>query len=177
MILPVRREPGQTLHRLPRRNRHREGTNQPGAFRQSTLIEVLLGVKIFSRVTHGVADYVLVVVFLSAPMALGLTGIPRVLSYALAFSHLLITGFSAFPPGAFPLIPLRIHGMIETGAGVFLIFTPWLFRFSGFSQARVFFPVIGAAIISLAALTNFDRRGTRLPRPPGDRRRWYARKS
>lgn len=110
-------------------------------------------------------------------MALGLTDTPRALSYALAFAHLLVTGFSAFPPGAFPLIPTRIHRMVETGVGIFLIAAPWLLRFSDLTQARSFFAVIGAAMILLAALTNFDRRGAQVPRPPGDRRRWFARKS
>ena len=40
---------------------------------------------------HGYLDYVVVVVFLLAPVVFGLTGFPAVLSYLLAVVHLALT--------------------------------------------------------------------------------------
>lgn len=132
--------------------------------------------KIISRRAHAIADYLLVVILLSAPTALGMTGTPRTLAYAVAFGHLLLTAASSPQLGAFSVIPLRIHGIVETGVGILLVVAPWLFGFSELARGRIFFPIVGVLIIAISATTNFDRRGAAVPRPPGDRRRWFARK-
>ena len=133
--------------------------------------------KIISRRLHGVADYSLVVALLSLPAALGLTGSPRAICYSLAFVHLLVTGFSSFPLGPFPVIPLRVHGYLEILAAALLIASPWLFQFSNDAAARNSFLAIGILVAVLFALTNYDRRERPQPRPPGDRRRWFERRS
>lgn len=133
--------------------------------------------KFLSRRTHGVADYLLVVVFLSLPTALGVTGAPRVLAYALAFAHLLVTGLSSFPPGGLPIISFRVHAIIEALAGLVLILSPWLLHFADVLSARSSFLILGAVLLILAAFTNFERRKARVAPPPGDRRRRYSRRS
>ena len=133
--------------------------------------------KILTRRAHGVADYVMVVVFLCLPMVMGLTGTPRALSYAFALLHLLLTGFSKFPPGGVALLSFRVHAVVELVAGIFLMASPWLLHFDNDDTARSAFIVIGAVLLMMALFTGFERRKTTVPPPPGDRRRWYNRRS
>lgn len=132
--------------------------------------------KIFSRKAHGFADYVMVVVFLSLPTALGFTGATRTLSYSVAFLHLLVTAFSAFPPGALRLMRFPYHAAIESATGAFLIVSPWLLSFADRVPARDTFMILGAALLVMAVFTDFDRRREVVPPPPGDRRRRYSRR-
>ena len=132
--------------------------------------------KLLSRRTHGLADYAVVAVLLSLPLALGLTGAPRTLAYSLAFAHLLITALSSFPPGAFPILPFLLHAFVEIIAGVFMIASPWLLHFADDLAARSTFMIIGAVLLVMAVFTDFDRRKQSEPPPPGDRRRRYSRR-
>ena len=132
--------------------------------------------KIFSRRAHGFADYLIVVVFLSVPTALGFTGAARILSYSVAFLHLLVTAFSAFPPGALRLMRFPYHAAVESVTGVFLIVSPWLLHFANNVSARDTFMILGAALLVMASFTDFDRRREVVPPPPGDRRRRYFRR-
>lgn len=133
--------------------------------------------KFLSRRTHGFADYAIIVLFLSLPMALRFGGVARGLSYSLAFLHLLVTGLGSFPPGALPILSFRVHAAVEFLVGLFLIASPWLLHFAGAAPARNSFIVLGAALVLIAVFTDFDRRRAFVPPPPGDRRRWYTRRS
>lgn len=146
-----------------------------GAF-GSTVIDVSAGVKPISRRIHGIADYVVVVILLSLPSALGLVEAPRAIAYTLAFAHLLLTALSSFPPGALPILPFKFHAYAEMAVGVFLAVSAWMLGFSDAAAARNSFVLIGLVLIALALFTNFDRRERAVPPAPGDRRRWYARK-
>jgi hypothetical protein len=109
-------------------------------------------------------------------LAAGFSGVARALSYGIAFGHLVVTALSSFPPGAFPLLKAKVHGAIELVVGLFLIVSPWALRYSGVASARNSLVAVGVAMTALALFTNFDRRRKELPRPPGDRRRWFERK-
>lgn len=129
-----------------------------------------------TRGAHGIADYVIVLALLTLPTAVEFSGVPRALAYALAFGHLIVTALSSFPAGAFPLLKPRVHGAVELIVGLFLAVSPWVLRYSAVTAARNSLVIVGLAMVSLALLTNFDRRRTEIPRPPGDRRRWFARR-
>ena len=137
---------------------------------------MLGGVKPISRRVHGIADYLVVVILLSLPTALGFVGTPRTVAYSLAFVHLLLTALSSFPPGALPILPFRVHAYLELIIGVFLIVSAWMLGFAAAGVARNCFILIGVVLIALPLLTNFDRRERAVAPPPGDRRRWFARK-
>jgi len=61
--------------------------------------------KPISLTVHGAIDYLAVVIFAVAPAAIGLTGWPAALSYALAGIHLLMTLLTYFPAGVIKVIP------------------------------------------------------------------------
>jgi hypothetical protein len=121
---------------------------------------------------HGVLDYATVAAFLNAPMVFGFHGIPAAIVYWLAGIHLLMTGCTDFPLGAFKWIPFRIHGVIELLAGIFLLVAPWVFSFAQDSAARNFFLAIGVVVLVVVALTDYSQRVELPPQDPNDRRRW-----
>jgi len=120
---------------------------------------------------HGILDYAIVAVFLNAPMVLGFSGTPASTLYWLAGIHVLVTGMTAFPYGAFHVIPFRVHGVIDVALGLFLIAAPWLLGFAADAGARNFFLVVGILIFAIIALTDYTPRPEVPPREPGDRRR------
>jgi hypothetical protein len=104
---------------------------------------------------HGILDYAVVLMFLAAPKALGLDGIPAQLSYALAAVHLMVTVLTDFPLGAFKLIPLPIHGWIELAVAPALIAAPWILNFAAEPHARLFYIVSGGAIFATWLATDY----------------------
>jgi len=105
---------------------------------------------------HGVLDYVMVVLFLAAPTLFGLAGIAATISYVLALIHLLLTAITAFPLGAFRIVPFKVHGALELLVGVLLVALPWLLGFSGETASRNFYVTVGLVILVVALLTHFQ---------------------
>ena len=131
--------------------------------------------RISARV-HGVLDYAAVAAFLNAPMVFGFRHTAAsVIAYWLCGIHLLLTGCTDFPPGAFKWIPFRIHGVIEMVVGLFVLLAPWILGFGDQPAPRNFFVVMGAIILVVAALSDYSARVELPARQPGDRRRWGTR--
>ncbi|MEC4750657.1 hypothetical protein [Methylomicrobium sp. Wu6] len=109
---------------------------------------------IINPLIHGYLDYFTVVVFLLAPSLFGLDGAAGILAYALAIIHLIMTLVTDFPLSIAKLVPFRIHGWVERIVGPVLLLTPFLFRFEG--AARFFYFLIGATIIVVGLLTDYE---------------------
>src|SRR4030081_1951661 len=77
--------------------------------------------KPISLTVHGVIDYLAVVIFAVAPAAIGLTGWPAALFYALAGIHLLMTLLPDFPAGVIKVIPIVLHQWVERIVGPVLV--------------------------------------------------------
>ena len=107
---------------------------------------------------HAYLDYFTVVVFLLVPFLMGMSGAASSLAYALALIHLAMTLVTDFPLSASPIIPFRIHGLIERMVGPGLLLCPFLFSFTG--SAFVFYLMMGFIIIIVALLTDYE------PHPP-----------
>lgn len=112
--------------------------------------------KIISPRMHGYLDYVTVVIFLLAPTLIGLTGIPAILAYALAAIHLTMTLVTDFSLGAARSLPFTIHGWVERVVGPILVLVPFILGFSGDVPARNFYIAIGAVIIAVGLLTDYQ---------------------
>lgn len=116
---------------------------------------------------HAVLDYIVVLVFLTAPRLLGLTGNAALLSYTLTAVHLGMTLLTDFPLGAVKVLPLPLHGWIEFAVGPALLAAPWILGFT--AQARIFYMAAGAAIFITWCATNYGS----LSRPTSWReRKW-----
>lgn len=109
--------------------------------------------KLLTPRTHGILDYVTVVLFALAPSVLGLEGLPATMSYALAAIHLVMTLVTAFPLGVASVVPFPLHGMVELAVAVMLL-ALGLFLFEG--TARVFYLVMGVVIALVWATTDYQ---------------------
>jgi hypothetical protein len=111
---------------------------------------------------HRILDFLLVILFALAPTLFHITGNTRMLAYALAVIHLLMTLATQFPGSARRPIPFHVHGIIDFVVGLLLIAIPlvrhWTF------DARKFYLGMGIAIVVIAALTRF--RDTAVPVAP-----------
>ncbi|MGE5275854.1 MAG: hypothetical protein ACM3SU_02560, partial [Acidobacteriota bacterium] len=103
--------------------------------------------RILSARIHGMLDFVVVAVFLLAPLLVGLGGSPAAISYALAVVHLLLTLMTRFPAGRWKIVPFFVHGIVELVVGIALLILPSFAGYSPGSPARRFYLAIGAAIL------------------------------
>lgn len=125
--------------------------------------------KVLTQRVHGYLDYVVVVVFLAAPVVIGFSGLPATISYALAAIHLVLTLLTAFPLGIARLIPIALHSAIEFIVSIALIALPWLLGFTDDLPARSFYVTVGAVIFVVWLLTEYtDTTITATPRSWGN---------
>ena len=108
--------------------------------------------KPISLTVHGAIDYLAVVIFAVAPAAIGLSGWPAALSYALAGVHLLMTLLTDFPAGVVKVIPIVLHQWVERIVGPLLVI---LALISMTEAARAFFVVMGVIIFAVERLTAY----------------------
>ncbi len=110
--------------------------------------------KVLSPKIHGYLDYITVVIFLVAPTFLSLEGVPMILAYALAIIHFTMTILTDFPLGAFKLISLKIHGIVEFVVGLAIPVTPFILGFEGASFA--FYLGVGIVIFVVGHITDYE---------------------
>jgi len=110
--------------------------------------------KLLSPTQHGYLDYITVIVFLVAPTVIGMSGVAGMIAYVLAGIHLAMTLITDFPLGAAKLVPFAVHGWVERVVGPVLILLPFGLGFAG--PPRIFYIAIGAAIILVGLLTNYQ---------------------
>lgn len=112
--------------------------------------------RLLSPRTHGFIDYGLVALLLLAPALFGFSGAPAILCFVLAFAQLGMSLITAYPLSLAKVIPFKIHGGIELGAGVLALISPWLFGFSAETAARNFFLFAGVSVALTWAATNYS---------------------
>ena len=111
--------------------------------------------KPISLTLHGAIDYLAVLIFAAAPAAIGLSGWPAVLSYALAGIHLLMTLLTDFPAGAIKLVPVALHHWVERIVGPALIILAFVPLNGATQNGRIFLGVMGAVILAVERLTDY----------------------
>src|SRR2546422_1441501 len=111
--------------------------------------------RILSPRIHGVIDLVIVLVFLLAPITIGLGGSPAAIAYSLAAIHLLMTLLTRFPMGVWKRIPFFFHGIVELIVGMALLLLPSYAGYGPGSPAKRFYLAMGAAILVVWALTAY----------------------
>jgi hypothetical protein len=110
--------------------------------------------KFISPKVHGVLDYSTAIVLIGAPFVLNFAEV-SVAAAAIAVAagsglvvYSLLTAYSA---GVRAVIPFRVHLVLDALAAVALLIVPFLFDFAG--TPRVFYLVIGIAVLALVACT------------------------
>jgi hypothetical protein len=105
---------------------------------------------------HGLLDYTVGILLVASPWLFNFsdggaqTWIPVVLGLGV-LGYSLATRYEF---GLVKLIPMPIHLILDTGGGLFLAISPWLFGFS--DQVWIPFVVIGVFEIAAAALTQWE---------------------
>ena len=107
---------------------------------------------------HGLLDYVTVALFLAAPSLLGFAGLTAGACYVLAVAHLLLTMLTDFPLGVRGSVSFRLHRAVEFVVAVVLIVGPWILAAEVPLGGRVFFGVMGAAILAVGLASGRGRR-------------------
>jgi len=117
--------------------------------------------KMISRTTHGVIDYIVGVLLIGAPWILGFaddtaaTYVPVTLGAA----ALLYSLFTNYEMGLVKVIPFSAHKALDVLSGILLAASPWLFNFAD----RVMWPHVAVGLFEiLAGLMTYNAEA---PRP------------
>ena len=105
--------------------------------------------------SHGVIDYLMVIILAIAPSVAGFTGRQATICYVLALLHFLLTIVTRFPLGVVKVLSFTLHGSLEFIIGLLLIILPWLAGFSAGLNSRNFFVAIGVLILVIWAMTDY----------------------
>src|SRR3954453_10468576 len=106
-------------------------------------------------VSHGIIDYLMVIILAIGPGVAGFSGKQAVFCYLLAAVHFFMTALTRFPLGAVKIIGFPLHGAIEALVAILLIALPWMANFFRGVNSRNFFLAIGVLIGVIALLTNY----------------------
>lgn len=109
--------------------------------------------RVIQPAVHRVLDFVTVIAFAAAPSMLGLSGAPALVSYALAFVHLVLTLLTRFSPKGSQPLALKIHGVVEMLVGPVLLVAPFALGWDGI--AKTFYLAAGAVIVAVWALSAY----------------------
>jgi hypothetical protein len=115
--------------------------------------------RILGPVSHGVIDYLMVILIAAGPTFAGFSGRQAVFCYLLAAVHLLVTIITRSPLGVTKTLPLPLHGAIEIVVAVLLVILPWLANFSAGVRSRNFFVAVGVLIGVIFLLTDYRSGG------------------
>jgi hypothetical protein len=110
----------------------------------------LIGVRL-----HGWLDDLVVLVYVAGALLLGLHGPARVIAFAGAAVHFLLTRFTAYPQGTIRVIPFRAHAYIELGEGCAVLAATFALGWQQPAEARVFLAFMGASQLGAFALSDY----------------------
>lgn len=105
--------------------------------------------------THGILDYITVLIFAVAPSLINLSEIGTALAYTLAVVHLLMTFFTGFSMGFIKIIPFYLHGYVELVVGLVLAIGPWIAGNLIPETDQIFFSVVGGMILLVWLMTTY----------------------
>lgn len=105
---------------------------------------------------HGVIDYGFVTLQALAPSLFRLKGPARTLCYAFAATQGVINTFTDHPVGLKPLIPLRLHGQLETPFVPALLALPLVTGALRQPNARRYFFSFFAVALANYLLTDYN---------------------
>ena len=108
-----------------------------------------------SSKTHGILDYITVLIFALAPSLFSLSETGVAIAYTLAVVHLLMTILTGFSLGIIKVIPFKFHGYVELIVGLVLAIGPWLAGNILTETDQLFFSVVGAIILLVWLMTTY----------------------
>ena len=105
---------------------------------------------------HGVAEYVIGVLFIAAPFLVGFDErAPTAISIVVGVGLLVFTASSDLPTGLARSVPVGIHAVVDVLLAIVLIAAPFLFSFNDEGAATAFFIILGVGVLLLTIATRF----------------------
>lgn len=122
---------------------------------KSIFARLIHNMKKLSPATHGILDYVTVLLLFISPSLFSMESPGSVLSYTLAIVHLVLTLLTDFPAGALKIISLRIHGLIELIVSIGLLAVAISFRILGYSVSFYFYLIFSVILFIVWAVSEY----------------------
>lgn len=105
---------------------------------------------------HGAIDYAFVTIQALAPTLFGLRGSARTLAYGFAASQGILNALTNHPLGVKRVVPLRVHGQLETPFVPSLILLPWITGAFRQRNARRYFASFFCVALANYLLTDYE---------------------
>lgn len=105
--------------------------------------------------THGILDYLTILIFAVAPSLFALSETGGATAYTLAVVHLMMTILTAFSTGFIRVIPFHLHGYVELVVGLMLAVGPWVAGNFLTETDQLFFSVMGGVILLIWLMTTY----------------------
>jgi hypothetical protein len=118
---------------------------------------------------HGAVDYLFAALNTLAPRLFGLTGPARAICYGFAASQGVLNALTDHPLGVRKLVPLRIHGELETPYVPAILLLPWATGALEQRNARYYFAGFFAVAAANYLLSDYNAYEPRAPLPAGQR--------
>lgn len=103
---------------------------------------------------HGLLDYAVAFTLIAGPLLLGFEGVSKYIAMAGGVGLVLYSLLTDYSVSARNMIPFPVHLAFDFVAAAVLVIAPFVFGFEGI--ARLFYMVIGVAVIAVVLLTNPD---------------------
>lgn len=116
---------------------------------------------------HGAIDYAFAALNTLAPTLFGLTGPARAICYGLAATEWTLNGLTDHPLGVGKVVPLRMHGKLETPLVPAILALPWLTGAFKQRNARLYFGAFFAMAATNYLLTDYNAYEPARPLPGG----------
>lgn len=111
--------------------------------------------KLISPYAHSMLDYLTFISLLILPLTLKLNGKPEFILIGFALFEFILAVTTRYPLGATRQVPFAVHGVIDLISGVLLLAAPWVLGFTGMTEERNYFVVLGAFFLVVWVLTDF----------------------
>lgn len=105
--------------------------------------------------SHGIIDYVVVILLITGPSVAGFAGRQATLAYVLGALLFVLTILTRFPLGVFKHVGFMTHGAIEFVLGVLLLILPWIANFARGIHSRNFYVSMAVLILIVDVLTDW----------------------
>jgi hypothetical protein len=112
--------------------------------------------KIISRKMHGALDYGSAILLIAAPWLFAFSDVEPAKSISIAAGILILAMslMTNYETSMLKLIPMQIHLYADIMLGIFLLISPWIFKFNG--ETYLFHVIMGLFAIMSGVLTNSE---------------------
>lgn len=122
--------------------------------------------RVLSARIHGYLDFVIVLILVIGPFAVGLGGSPALISWLVAAALLLLILATRYPMGVWGSIPFVLHGLIELAIAAFFAALPFTAGYSPGSPARRFYVTMAAVVFLVWVLTDYKHEDSSVQSAP-----------